>query len=246
VTKGPFFHVQLRTSDVDAARAFYAAVLGEQPLQIFQLHEQAVARGARPHWLGSLQVPDLEAAMATFGARGATPLGPRWVNPEGLEGAVMRDPGGAVVGLVKPPAQREATVERSGPDVVSALLNTNDVESAKRNYAELMGWVFTAPLDLGSLGVMHPFSLALGGAPVGAMPVGAMPVGAMIDIAGRPSVHPHWLFQFRVPDLDGGVATVRSLGGLVVDQLILPNGDRLAICDDAQGAAFTLHQPAAR
>jgi len=228
-----FFQVVLRTLDVDAARRFYAGVLGEGSLTIFQLHTQAVERGARPHWLGHLQVPDVDAAVATFSARGATPLGPKWINPEGLEAAVMRDPGGAVVSLAKPSAQNLESAQHLGPDLLWSLLNTQDVESAKRNYAELVGWVFATPLDLGPLGVFHPFALEPGGAPV----------GSMIDIAGRSGVHTHWLFHFRVSELEAAVAAVQSLGGIVADRVTLPNGDRIAICDDDQGAAFTLRQP---
>src|SRR4051794_39161194 len=98
-----FVNYHLRTTDIPAARAFYAAVLGKNHAEIFQLHEQALARGARPHWLGYLDVGEVDAMASAFGARGATPLGPKWVNPQGLEAAVVRDPGGAVVALAKPP-----------------------------------------------------------------------------------------------------------------------------------------------
>ena len=60
-----FFHFTLRTSDVPAARAFYAAVLGRDHAEIFQLHEQAVARGAKPHWLGYLAVPEVDRCSST-------------------------------------------------------------------------------------------------------------------------------------------------------------------------------------
>ncbi len=134
----PFFQVTLRTSDVEAARAFYATVLGGPALHIVQLHEQAVARGARPHWLGYLDVGDVDRAAAAFVDRGATPLGPKWVNPEGLEAAVMRDPGGAIVALAKPPRGVRAT--NLGPDVVWYELNSADVQRAQLNYRELFGW----------------------------------------------------------------------------------------------------------
>ncbi len=42
------FPFVLRTTDVDAARAFYVAVLGTGVLDIVRLHEQAIVRGARP------------------------------------------------------------------------------------------------------------------------------------------------------------------------------------------------------
>jgi hypothetical protein len=38
------------------------------------LHEQAIARGARPHWLGFIEVDDVERGAAAFVERGALPL----------------------------------------------------------------------------------------------------------------------------------------------------------------------------
>jgi uncharacterized protein len=225
-----FFQYVLRTTDVPAAAAFYAAVLGRGDAEIFQLHEEAVARGARPHWLGFLEVPNVNEAAAAFAARGATPLGPKWVNPQGLEGAVMRDPGGAVVALGKP-APSQATIPR--PEVAWHALNTVDAERAQANYAELFGWEFKEAVDLGSHGVFYPFTCEPGGAAV----------GSLSDIAQRPGVHAHWLFHFQVSALDPALDAVRGNGGLVIGPFTLPNGNRIAICDDAQGAAFALLEP---
>ncbi len=232
-----FFRYDLRTTDVAGARAFYTAVLGSCDARIFQLHEQAIARGARPHWLGYLQVDDVDSAASAFVARGATHLGPKWVNPEGLEAAVMRDPGGAVVAIAKPaPAQKHvpkaSALDSSAADVVSRLLHTPDVERAKANYGELFGWAFNPPLDLGSLGVFHQF----------AWKPGEPLAGAMSDISQRQGVHPHWLFHFDVPALEPALDVLRAGGGLVVGRVLVPNGDSIAICDDPQGAAFALRE----
>jgi predicted enzyme related to lactoylglutathione lyase len=226
-----FFQTVLRTLDVPAAHAFYASVLGEVALQIVPLHELALARGAQPHWLGFLDVPDVERAAAEFTARGASALGPKWVNPAGLEAAVMRDPGGAVLALAKPPAAPSPAAP-PGPEVVWHLLNTAEVGRAKAHYAELFGWEFRAPLDLGQFGVLHPF----------AFESGARLAGFLSDIAGRPGVHPHWLFHFRVPTLDAAVAAAQAGGGKVLGPFTLPDGTRLAVCDDPQGAAFALRE----
>jgi len=222
-----FFKYVLRTRDVSAATAFYAAVLGRDDAEIYELHEGAVARGARPHWLGFLQVPGLDAAAAAFAARGAMPLGPKWINPEGLEGTVLRDPGGAVVALGRqaPPG---APLPR--PEVLWHALNTVDVERAKTNYAQLFGWEFEAATDLGHHGVIHPF----------AWRAGDPPVGSLSDLAERPGVHPHWLFFFKVAALDPALETVRAAGGAVIGPSTLPSGGRVAVCDDPQGAAFAL------
>lgn len=223
-----FFHYTLRTTDVAAARAFYSAVLGDTGAEMVPLHEQALARGARPHWLGFLEVAEVDLASSKFVARGAVPLGPKWLNPRGLEASVMRDPGGAVVALGKPAAADGA--EGPCPKVAWHVLNTADVERAKANYGELFGWEFKQPIDLAEQGVLQPFSWQPGG----------VAVGALIDIAHRPGVHPHWLFHFPVAALDPALAAVRAGGGLVIGPFTLASGTRFAVCDDAQGAAFAL------
>lgn len=228
-----FFDYHLRTTDVAAARAFYAAVLENEDAQIVQLHEQAILRGAPPHWLGCIDVGEVDAAALAFGARGATPLGPKWVNPEGLEAAVVRDPGGAVVALARPaPARATSRTGAAGPDVVWHLLHTADVERAKANYRDLFGWEFKEPLDLGGDGVFHPFAWQPGG----------VAVGSMSDIATRPGVHPHWLFHCRVAALEPALDAVRTGGGSIAGSFTTPSGDRIAVCDDPQGAAFALFQ----
>ena len=228
-TKGRFFHVALRTLDVAAAREFYASVLGVNGagLDVVPLHEAAIAKGARSHWLGFLDVGDVEPAAAAFAQRGATAMGTKWVNPQGLEAAYIRDPGGALFALAKPPpVPRPGGV---GLDVAWYVLNTPDVETAKKNYAEQFGWRFEEPVQIGGF-VQYPFAWQPSG------PV----VGALCDIASRPDVHPHWLFQFRAKALEPSLKVVKAAGGLVATEITLPTGGRLAICVDPQGAAFAL------
>ena len=230
-TKGQFFHVTLRTLDVAAARDFYASVLGVNGagLDVVPLHEAAIAKGARPHWLSFLDVGDVEPAAAAFVQRGATAMGPKWVNPQGLEAAMMRDPGGALLALAKPPP-----VPRpggSGLEVAWYVLHTPDVETAKKNYAGQFGWRFEEPVQVAGF-ILHPFSWQRG-SPV---------VGALSDIANRPDVHPHWLLQVRVAAHKPAVKAVKAAGGLVATELTLPTGEGLAICDDPQGAAFSLRE----
>ncbi len=228
LTMTPFFQVTLRTTDVEGARAFYSALLGGEGLDIVKLHEQALARGAPAHWLPFLDVGDVDRASGAFLERGATPLGTKWVNPQGLEAAVMRDPGGAVVALAKPPAGVSADNMR--PTIAWFSLNTNDVERAKKNYGELFGWHFGPARHLGRLGVFHPFAYQPSG----------LPVGVMTGIEGRTGMHPHWLIHFRVGVLSVSVNAVLASGGVVVDQLTLSTGERIAVCQDPQGAAFAL------
>src|SRR4030081_3092184 len=83
-TRGRFVWYDLMTPDLEAAKAFYTAVVGwgttvwegmktpytmwtagEKPIGgLMRLPEEAVAGGARPHWLAYVTVPDVDAAAA--------------------------------------------------------------------------------------------------------------------------------------------------------------------------------------
>jgi hypothetical protein len=216
----------LRTTDVDAAATFCDAILGRRGDGIVELHEAAVARGARPHWLGHVGVRELggaELVAGRFVERGAMRLGP----PVGAgDFVVLRDPGGAIVAVTESAAESTA-------GVVWHQLNTRDPDSAAANYSALFGWSFREKLDLGQLGLHQRFAFG----------AGEPSIGVLSDVAGRPGVHAHWLFFFAVPSLDAAIERVRTFSGTVIGPLELPDGIRVAACDDPQGAAFGIIEP---
>jgi predicted enzyme related to lactoylglutathione lyase len=226
VSVSRFARYVLRTTDVEAARAFYDAVLEGCGDGITALPEIAVARGARPHWLGYIDARahgGADAVAARFVELGAMRLGP----PAGTgDVVVLRDPGGAVVGLTDGSAA-------SGAGVAWHQLNTREAGRAAAHYFQLFGWCFGERLNLGPLGQHQRFAFG----------AGAPSVGILSDVEGRPHVHAHWLFFFAVPSLDVAVERVRTHGGVVIGPLELPDGVRVAACDDAQGAAFGLIEP---
>lgn len=84
--RGRFVWYDLMTTDPEGAKAFYAAVtgwgtqvweemsytmwtVGGAPIGgTMKLPDEAVAGGARPHWLGHVAVPDVDATIARPGA----------------------------------------------------------------------------------------------------------------------------------------------------------------------------------
>jgi predicted enzyme related to lactoylglutathione lyase len=101
------------------------------------------------------------------------------------------------------------------------------------NYSELFGWELSDRVDLGARGVFQQFAWRAGGASV----------GAIADIAARPGVHAHWIFFFFELDALGpAIAATRAAGGVVLDPIGLPSGERVCVCDDPQGAAFALRE----
>jgi predicted enzyme related to lactoylglutathione lyase len=211
-----FSRYVLRTTNVPAAEAFYASVLGHHGDQIFPLHEQALARGARPHWLGHIDVSDPAAAAAPLLAAGGQQLGER---ADGI--VVLRDPGGAIVALGGASAGSRA-------GVLWHVLRARNIDSLAALYAETFGWAFGEYIALGN-GERYR-ALAFSGGERNAGVVGELSEG----------VHPHWLFFFGVDSLKDAVARVRAHGGLVMEPSALPDGTEFAVCDDPQGAAFGL------
>jgi predicted enzyme related to lactoylglutathione lyase len=201
-----FLRYELRTTDVEAARAFYADLLGPErwshrELSVIPLPERAAAMGAPSHWLGHAAVPDVSAAVAKMVSLGGQLLGPPL--PPAPSRAVLRDPLGAVLAVTS-----ESAPAAPSEVVVFEQLHTTDVPRASAVYAALFGW--TSP--------------------------------AIADTARRPGVHPHWMFHFRVDDLDASLAKVRALGGKALEPMTTPTGHLVAACEDPQGAAFALTQ----
>lgn len=212
-----FVRHTLRTIDVAAAAAFYDAVLGAHDHPIVPLHEQARARGARPHWLGRVgsdHPGTIEAALRTMEEAGAQRLGP---HPEG--GVVLREPGGALLAVGGPQAP-------AATGVGWHVLRTPDPEAAASLYGAAFGWTLGAPGAID--GVTHHSWSAAAGEP---------PFGSLAGLAE--GVHPQWMVFFAVPSLDDAIAAVRGHGGLALDPSEV-GGRRFVACDDPQGAAFGL------
>ena len=228
-----FFRYQLRTTDQDAARAFYSALLGEHfwgpDLSPAPLPERAIAMGARPHWLGHVGVGDVEATAARVVAAGGQPRGPTHPGPGGSLIAVLRDPFGAGLAV-----SSEAVAPSRSP-VAWHLLQTDDEARAFAFYASLFGWTALESMDLGPERGRHQRF---------AWDDSREAVGSVANGAQHPHVHPQWLFFFPVPDIEASLSRVQSLGGLALRPIETPSGDLAAPCDDPQGAAFGLIQPA--
>jgi predicted enzyme related to lactoylglutathione lyase len=226
-----FFRYELRTTDVSAARAFYADLLGprcwDAELSVSPLPERARALGAPSHWLGDLAVEDPAASAERFIALGAQQLGPTLHGADGSLRIVLRDPFGAVVALSRDTAPpRRDLVAWHG-------LAAHDHERAFTLYSQLFGWQQRERHELGlRLGEYQSFAWGESEAPV----------GSMSSIAAVRPVHPQWLFYFGVADLEHALARVMALGGKVMGTLRSADGGGFAACDDAQDAGFGLYR----
>lgn len=230
---GRFHHYALRTTDVEAAHAFYTDVFGASfigPwLSIVPLPERAAAAGAPAHWLGHIGVDDARDMAERMTALGAQLLGPLQRDADGTSIAVLCDPFGAPVALTSAPLPQEED------PVAWRMLHARDHEKAFAYYAMFFRWAPMAVVDLGpGLGRMRSFAWREGGADV----------GGVTDAARVPHIHPQWLYFFPVADIHRAIDTVQARGGRAMGITSLPSGDRAAACEDPQGGAFGLYQHA--
>lgn len=246
---GRFCWFELLTSDPHAAPGFYGPITGwetslweggsmpytmwmngEKSLGgIMELPEQAKAMGAPPHWLAYISTPDLDRTVENAKELGATILHSMDI-PQVGRIAVVQDPQGAVFSAYQPSGDAPGHDGRAEVGEVSwHELMSSDADGAWSFYSTLFGWQKADAMDMGEMGMYQTFGR------------GVHPIGGMMK---RPPEMPvsAWLFYVRVPDAAAAAEKVKELGGQVLHgPMEVPGGDQVAVCCDAQGAAFGVH-----
>ena len=246
---GHFVWYELMTTDVAAAKVFYARVVGwgtkdastpGLPYALFtvgktsvtgliNLPEDARKMGAAPRWIGYVGINDVDAAVDRIKRLGGIVHVPPTDMPDISRFSVVADPQMATLALVKwlnPGRQQPADLGKPGRVGWHELLAA-DWEKAFAFYSELFGWQ-NAGADIDPMGTYQLFSAA--GQTIGGM------------YTKPPTVQvPFWLFYFNVGDIDVAAERVRAGGGQVLEgPLEMSGGSWIARCTDPQGAMFAL------
>jgi uncharacterized protein len=248
---GSFTWYELITTDVAAAGAFYAKVMGWSAEDastpdlaytlfvagsasvggLMDLPEDARKMGATPRWMGYVSVDDVNAIadrIKHFG--GAVYVPPTDSNIGRI--SVVADPQTANLGLVEGlrVGQHQPTeLDKPGRVGWHELLAA-DPQRAFAFYGELFGWK-KADAETGPTDAYQLFS-------VGPQTIGGMSTKLPADPV------PFWLFYFNIDDVDAAVERVKAGGGRIYDgphQLL--NGGWIVRCIDPQGAFFALQGP---
>jgi hypothetical protein len=246
---GRFVWYELMTTNVDAAKAFYADVVGwgAQPISIpgstyslltagdspvaglMSMPEEAARRSATAHWIGYVEVDNVDDAVQRTQQFGGTVYVPPTNVPNISRFAIVADPQMATFAMVKglkprqePPAGLGAPGRVGWHELLSA-----DWEKAFAFYSALFRWR-KSDGHVGLLGAYQGFA------------AGATTIGGMFT---KPPTlpHPFWLYYFNVADVEAAANRVEARGGQILyGPLEAPGGAGIAHCADPQGAIFAL------
>lgn len=247
---GTFSWVELGTTDPQAAKKFYAALFGWDPMDtpagdttytllrlrgrevggLSGLMKDQLAQGVPPHWLPYIAVASAEDATRKATSLGGKVLaGPFDVMEHGRM-SVLMDPAGATFAIWQAKSHPGAGVKEEPGSMSWCELLTTDTKAAGKFYAGLFGW--TAE-DMPMPGMTYTV-FTKGGAKVGGMMTILKEWGPM------PS---NWLTYFAVSDCKGLVEKAKKLGAEIHKEVTeVPNVGHFAILADPQGASFALIQ----
>ncbi|RDE05867.1 VOC family protein [Sphingomonas aracearum] len=240
---------ELMTPDVDAAKAFYGAVVGwtftpfavpgeGMEYTIVEVDGQGVA-GMMPRpaeapipagWYAYFHVEDLDAKAGEVTAAGGKVHMPASDIPNVGRIALVEDAQGVAFYLMRPSpppgiegVENTAFSETLPGRVAWNELVTTDSKAALGFYGDLLGWTSTEAMPMGPMG---DYSF---------VDCGITRLGAMMDQAS-PDQPKRWGFYFSIPDVDAAATQVAELGGTVLmGPMEVPGGQRIVVATDPQG-----------
>ncbi|MBV8185717.1 MAG: VOC family protein [Alphaproteobacteria bacterium] len=246
-----FVWYELMTSDDQAARDFYAEVVGwrtqdagqphmqytllvagEAPVAgLMTLPKEACDAGAKPGWIGYVGVDDVDACVQRIQKAGGTMHMPPTDIPGIGRFAMVADPQGASFNLFKGGAQTmdQPAADPAKPGLIGwHELYAVDGEKAFGFYAEMFGWTKAEAIDMGEMGRYQLFA-------AGSVPIGGM----MAKPANLPM--PFWNYYFQVDATGAAMERLKSAGGQVINgPMQVPGGSWIVQGVDPQGAMFSL------
>ena len=247
-----FVWYELMTTNMDAAEAFYGAVVGWSPQSIPQpdmrytvmkagdrmvagvmaLPADACEAGARPGWVGYVGTDDADASTRKLREAGGMVHREPADIPDIGRFSVVADPQGAMFMLFQPMGGDNSPAPAMTPGHIGwHELYAAAWPSAFDFYAGQFGWTKAEAIDLGPMGTYQLFA------------AGSEAIGGMMT---KPDAIPApvWLYYFNVEAIDAAAARVTAGGGQVINgPHEVPGGAWIIQCIDPQGAMFALVAP---
>lgn len=233
--------------DVDAATAFYSAVMGwsfTKPDEQFGGYVLACIGDAPAAGVGPQQSPDQPAAWTLYfasedadaTARAVTQAGGQILLPPGDVGPlghmfIAADPTGAVFGVWQAGTHIGAGITNEPGGMAWEDLRSTDPDTARAFYSAVFDWE------------MHALEAAGPDYTTFHLPGEEAARGGIGGMMGAPEGTPsHWLAYFAVADADAAVSAATSRGGASLAPPFDTSYGRMAPLQDPAGAVLWLVQ----
>lgn len=243
--QNPFIWHDLMTTDVEAAKKFYGAVVGWTYESQMPTYTVALAAGAGmggimprppemkdmpPVWTGYVYTPDVDATCKQVVKLGGKIYKQAWDIPNVGRMAVIGDPTGSGLMIMQPFPTQERDMPKPGAlgTVGWNELHAGDLNIAWDFYSKLFGWTKGATMPMGEAGDYQLFQID--GKDVG---------GMMKKMDATPM--PMWAYYFNVNGIDAAVARITKAGGKIANgPMEVPGPMWTVSAADPQGAFFHL------
>ncbi|MCL4871081.1 MAG: VOC family protein [Anaerolineae bacterium] len=246
---GVFNWVDLTTTDIAGAKAFYMALFGWEAVDTpfdgggfysnFKLNGHSVAGGGQmdqgmldqgipPYWGSYVKHDNADEIAARISAAGGTlVLPPMDVMEEGRM-LIAIDPTGATFGVWQPRNHTGAELVNIPNTLIWNELQTRDSAAAQTFYGSVFGWT------------AHPTTDGYTNFAVnGRVQAGVIQMDERFDA----SIPPNWSIYFAVEDAAATVARAEELGGkTMVPPTAAGEMGTFAVIQDPQGAVFSIIQ----
>lgn len=249
-SNGNFIWHEHMARDPNAAISFYTEVVGwkTQPFAeadhyvmwvgsqgplggVMTLPDEATKVGMPPHWVGHVQVQDVDATAALAKQLGGKVYKEPSDIPTVGRFAIIGDPQGAWIGAFTPSPMTLHDPSEEGEFCWNELL-TSDSAAAFEFYSKLFGWKIDQEMDMGPMGIYRIFGIA-----------GADPFGGMMTTPNGALMPPMWLYYTQTSNLDAALSRATQKGAKLLNgPMEVRGGSRIVQLMDSHGAAFALHE----
>ncbi len=181
-----------------------------------------------PHWNNYVTVESADASAQRAQELGGTIVMPAFDVMDVGRMAVVQDPTGAMLCVWEPKANHGAGLVNAPGAMTWNDLTTPDVETAKRFYADWMGWRIEEIPQANGYHVIWN---------------GERTNGRMVPLrADEGPIPPNWMPYFGADGLEDSMARVTELGGRILfGPQPVPQG-AFTVVADPQGAVFALFE----
>lgn len=250
LTHGTFGWVDLQTSDVAAAKAFYSGFFGwtyedmPTPMGVdytmCYLDGQMVAglspqpgelaaAGAPSMWNSYVFVEDVDAVAAAVEAAGGSVMMPVMDVMNSGRMTMIASPDGAVVGIWQPIKHEGADVFNVPGALTWNELQSRDLDAARPFLSEVFGWEWK----------QMPGDMEYHVAHIAAKPDDTTNCGAMnLPESVPPEAPSMWIVYFAVADCEASSQAVAGLGGKLFMPPMEMGPGKFAGATDPTGAMF--------